>query len=86
MRKVTVALLASAYVCLALTAALLIWRNGGGWAAGTAVLIGALGLLFGVHGLFARQLGDGGLKSELANLREAWWRPSPPTPCNARRI
>jgi len=71
MRKVTVALLASAYVCLALTAALLIWRNGGGWAAGTAVLIGALGLLFGVHGLFARQLGDGGLKSELANLREA---------------
>ena len=35
------------------------------------MLIGALGLLFGVHGLFARQLGDGGLKSELANLREA---------------
>jgi len=71
MRRVTVALLASAYVCLALTAALLIWRNGGGWAPGTAVLIGALGLLLGVHGLFARLLDGGGLKAELANLREA---------------
>jgi len=71
MRRVTVALMIGAYVCLALIAALLLWRNGGGWAAGVAVLTGALALLFSAHGLIARALGDGALKAEIANLREA---------------
>jgi cyclic-di-GMP phosphodiesterase TipF (flagellum assembly factor) len=43
MRKVTEALLAGAYLCLALTVALLVWRGGGGVGAGVAALAGTLG-------------------------------------------
>ncbi len=34
MRKITIALLSAAYLCVALTAAVLLWRSGGGWGAG----------------------------------------------------
>jgi len=71
MRRVTGALLAGAYLCLALTAALFLWRSGGGWGAGLAGLVGVLGLLFALHGLIARNLANGQMQSELANLREA---------------
>jgi cyclic-di-GMP phosphodiesterase TipF (flagellum assembly factor) len=71
MRKVTVALLAAAYLCLALTLALLLWRGGGGWGAGVAGLVGALALAFAIHGLVERALDAGSLRAEIAALRDA---------------
>jgi cyclic-di-GMP phosphodiesterase TipF (flagellum assembly factor) len=71
MRKITVALLSAAYLCLALTAAVLLWRSGGGWGAGLSGLIGTLGLLFALHGLIARGLDRAQLAAEVAAVREA---------------
>jgi cyclic-di-GMP phosphodiesterase TipF (flagellum assembly factor) len=71
MRKITVALLSAAYLCLALTAAVLLWRSGGGWGAGLAGLIGTLGLAFALHGLIARSLDRAQLAAEVAAVREA---------------
>jgi cyclic-di-GMP phosphodiesterase, flagellum assembly factor TipF len=71
MRKVTEALLASAYLCLALTVALLVWRGGGGAGAGIAALVGTLGLAFALHGLVGRGLEQTGFSRELRSLREA---------------
>ena len=34
MRTLTLALLTGAYICLSTILAVLLWRNGGGWAAG----------------------------------------------------
>ena len=71
MRKVTVALLSAAYLCLALTAAMFVWRAGGGWGAGVAVLLGALSLALCIHGLVLRVADNARLRSELASVREA---------------
>jgi cyclic-di-GMP phosphodiesterase TipF (flagellum assembly factor) len=71
MRKITVPLLAAAYLCLALTVAVLLWRSGGGWGAGLAGLIGALGLAFALHGLIARSLDHAALSAEIGAVREA---------------
>jgi cyclic-di-GMP phosphodiesterase TipF (flagellum assembly factor) len=71
MRKITVPLLAAAYLCLALTVAVLLWRSGGGWGAGLAGLIGALGLAFALHGLVARSLDHASLSSQIGAVREA---------------
>jgi cyclic-di-GMP phosphodiesterase TipF (flagellum assembly factor) len=71
MRKVTEALLSSAYLCLALTVALLVWRGGGGVGAGIAALAGVLGLAFALHGLVGRGLERSGTGRELRSLREA---------------
>jgi cyclic-di-GMP phosphodiesterase, flagellum assembly factor TipF len=71
MRKVTEALLAGAYLCLALTVALLVWRGGGGAGAGIAALVGTLGLAFALHGLVGRGLEQTGFGRELRSLREA---------------
>jgi cyclic-di-GMP phosphodiesterase TipF (flagellum assembly factor) len=71
MRRVTNALLAGAYLCLALTVALVVWRGGGGAGAGLAALIGTLALALTLHGVVSRGLERGGLQRELANIREA---------------
>ncbi|QUD87684.1 flagella assembly cyclic-di-GMP phosphodiesterase TipF [Phenylobacterium montanum] len=71
MRKVTTALLAGAYLCLALTAALLIWRGGGGWGAGVAALIGGLGLALALHGQVSRIMERGRQSGDLADVRDA---------------
>ncbi|MDR3509987.1 MAG: EAL domain-containing protein [Caulobacteraceae bacterium] len=71
MRKVITALLAGAYLCLALAAALLIWRGGGGWGAGMSALIGGLGLALGLHSYFARAVETSALRNEIADVREA---------------
>jgi cyclic-di-GMP phosphodiesterase TipF (flagellum assembly factor) len=71
MRKITVAFLSGAYLCLALTAAVLLWRSGGGWGAALSGLIGALGLAFALHGLIARGLDRAQLAGEIAAVREA---------------
>ena len=71
MRKITVALLSAAYLCLGLTAAVLIWRSGGGWGAGLSGLIGTIGLAFALHGVISRSFDRAQLSSEIAAVREA---------------
>jgi len=70
MRRLTLALLSGAYLCLSLIVALAIWRNGGGWGAGLAALIGGLALCFTFHGLIERAL-DSGSDRQVSDLREA---------------
>ena len=71
MRRLTLALLCGAYLCLSLIVALTLWRNGGGWGAGVAALVGGLGLCFAFHGLIERALDGGAMRSDLDTLREA---------------
>jgi len=71
MRRLTLALLCATYVCLSLIVALTLWRNGGGWGAGVAALVGGLGLCFAFHGLIERALETGQLKGEVDAVREA---------------
>jgi cyclic-di-GMP phosphodiesterase TipF (flagellum assembly factor) len=71
MSKVTVGLLAAAYVCLASTLAVLIWRSGGGWGPGLSALVGGLGLAFAVHGNLRGQMDVDSLSSDLSTLRQA---------------
>jgi cyclic-di-GMP phosphodiesterase TipF (flagellum assembly factor) len=71
MRKLTLALLSGAYICLSLITALLVWRIGGGAGAGAAALVGALGLCFSLHGLISRGVDGGQLAGEIAAVREA---------------
>jgi cyclic-di-GMP phosphodiesterase TipF (flagellum assembly factor) len=70
MRKVAAPLLMGAYLCLALIVALILWR-GGGWSAGVAGLIGALGLAVAIHGWIDRALSARSLRGELEAVREA---------------
>jgi cyclic-di-GMP phosphodiesterase TipF (flagellum assembly factor) len=71
MRRLTLALLCGAYLCLSLIVALTLWRNGGGWGAGVAALVGGLGLCFAFHGLIERALESGVMRSDIDTLREA---------------
>ncbi|HVK42892.1 MAG TPA: EAL domain-containing protein [Phenylobacterium sp.] len=71
MRQFTSVALSATYLCLALIVALLLWRNGGGWAAGVAALVGGLGLCFAVHALIAQSLKIRALRSELDSVRTA---------------
>jgi cyclic-di-GMP phosphodiesterase, flagellum assembly factor TipF len=71
MRKLTLALLSSAYICIALITAVLVWRIGGGAGAGAAALVGALALCFAAHGLIARLGQAGELTGEIEAVREA---------------
>ena len=71
MRRLILALLSGAYLCLALIIALSLWRNGGGWGAGVAALVGGLGLCFAFHGLIERALETAGLRRELDAVRQA---------------
>jgi cyclic-di-GMP phosphodiesterase TipF (flagellum assembly factor) len=71
MRRITVALLCATYVCLSLIVSLTIWRNGGGWGAGLAALVGGLGLCLALHGLIARELRGGDLRGEIEAVRDA---------------
>ncbi|MGA0606367.1 EAL domain-containing protein [Phenylobacterium sp. VNQ135] len=71
MRRLTLALLCATYLCLSLIVALTLWRNGGGWGAGVAALVGGLGLCFAFHGLIARAMDSGAIKGEIEAVREA---------------
>lgn len=65
------ALLCGAYLFLASTVAVLLWRAGAGWGAGAAGLIGTLSLAFALHELIGRAMDSAGLRRELEQLREA---------------
>lgn len=71
MRRLTLALLCATYLCLSLIVALTLWRNGGGWGAGVAALVGGLGLCFAFHGLIARALESSAIRGEIDAVREA---------------
>ncbi len=71
MRRLTLALLSGAYLCVALIFALLMWRNGGGWAAGLSMLAAGFALCYTFHGLIMHSLENGALRRELENIREA---------------
>jgi cyclic-di-GMP phosphodiesterase TipF (flagellum assembly factor) len=71
MRRLTLALLSGAYICISLIVAVLVWRVGGGAGAGAAALIGSLGLCFAVQGVIARLGQNGDLQGEVAAIREA---------------
>src|SRR5438105_1794313 len=69
-RLITLALLCATYLCLALTVALTLWRNGGGWGAGVAAFVGGMGLCFAFHDLIARALESSNILGEVGALRE----------------
>jgi len=71
MRRLTLGLLVATYLCLALIVAFSLWRNGGGWGAGVAAMVGALGLCFAFHGLIGRALESGELRAEIEAVRDA---------------
>ena len=71
MRKITVALLSAAYLCLALTAAVILWRSGAGWGAGLSGLIGVLGLAFALQSVVTRSFDRAQLSGEIDAIREA---------------
>jgi cyclic-di-GMP phosphodiesterase TipF (flagellum assembly factor) len=71
MRRLTLGLLCATYLCLSLIVAATLWRNGGGWGAGVAALVGGLGLCFAFHGLIERALETAEIKGDVANIREA---------------
>lgn len=71
MRRLTLALLCATYLCLSLIVALTLWRNGGGWGAGVAALVGGLGLCFAFHGLIERAVETGALRGEIEAVRDA---------------
>ena len=71
MRRLTLGLLCATYLVLSLTVALTLWRNGGGWGAGVAALVGGLGLCFAFHGLIERALEMAALKGEVGDIRDA---------------
>ncbi|HUO12972.1 MAG TPA: EAL domain-containing protein [Caulobacteraceae bacterium] len=71
MRKLTLALLSGAYVCLALMAALVSWRIGGGAGAAASGFVGALAICFAAQGLVSRGAETRRLEDEIGALREA---------------
>jgi cyclic-di-GMP phosphodiesterase TipF (flagellum assembly factor) len=71
MRRLTLGLLCATYLCLSLIVSLTLWRNGGGWGAGVAALVGGLGLCFAFHGLIERALETGQIKGDVDTIREA---------------
>ena len=65
------ALLSGAYLFLASTVAVLLWRAGAGWGAGTAGLIATVGAAFALHNLIGRAVESAELRRELERVREA---------------
>ena len=71
MRKLTLALLSGAYICLSMITALMVWRMSGGVGAALATMVGALGFCFSLHGLIGRSLESGQMRGDLAAIRDA---------------
>ena len=71
MRKLTMALLGGASICLAVTIALLIWRVGGGWVAGAAGLAAGLGLALSLQGVVRRSMDQTSLQRDFEALKQA---------------
>ena len=71
MRKLSLALMIGAYLCIAFTAAFLLSRQGIGLAAGAGVLAGLFALLIAGHVLFTRGFDIAEVRRELGLVRDA---------------
>jgi len=71
MRKITGGFLFFGYLFLSLTIGAAIWRAGMGAGAGAAGVLGALGVLIGLHAVIAGILDRRALRKEVAKVREA---------------
>ena len=71
MRKLSLALMLGAYLCIAFTAAFLMSRQGLGLAAGAGALAGLFALMVGGHALFTRGFDVAAIRRELVTLRDA---------------
>jgi cyclic-di-GMP phosphodiesterase TipF (flagellum assembly factor) len=71
MRKITLALLCSAYLFLSLIVADLMYQGGGGWGAAVAALLGSLGLAFALQSVIAQVSLRATLEAEIEVVREA---------------
>ncbi|HEY5411400.1 MAG TPA: EAL domain-containing protein [Caulobacteraceae bacterium] len=70
MRKLTMALLGGASICLAVTIALLVWRVAGGWVAG-ATAFALLGLGLSLQGVVGRSMDQKSLQRDFEMLKQA---------------
>lgn len=71
MRRLKLALLTGAYLCLALIVSLLLWRMGATPAVGLSAFIGTLGLCFAFHGIIGGMFDNAQLKLDIETVREA---------------
>ncbi|MFY8209151.1 MAG: EAL domain-containing protein, partial [Caulobacter sp.] len=71
MRRLMLALLTGAYLCLALIVSLFLWRTGATPTVGVSAFIGTLGLCFAFHGLIAQALMGAALRVDIDTIREA---------------
>ncbi|NGM49817.1 EAL domain-containing protein [Caulobacter sp. 602-2] len=71
MRRLKLALLTGAYLCLALIVSLLLWRMGATPAVGLSAFIGSLGLCFAFHGIISGMFDNAQLKLDIETVREA---------------
>ena len=71
MRRLMLALLTGAYLCLALIVSLFLWRMGATPAVGVSAFIGTLGLCFAFHGLLGQTFLAAALRGDIDTVREA---------------
>jgi cyclic-di-GMP phosphodiesterase TipF (flagellum assembly factor) len=71
MRRLKLALLTGAYLCLALIVSLLLWRTGAAPAVGLSAFIGMLGLCFAFHGLIGSAFESVRTRMDIETVREA---------------
>jgi cyclic-di-GMP phosphodiesterase TipF (flagellum assembly factor) len=71
MRLLTMATLSAAYMIMGLLAGAVLWQAGGGWGAGLAASLGALGVLIAVHAMIAGAFGQQSLKRDVGRIRDA---------------
>jgi len=71
MRRLKLALLTGAYLCLALIVSLMLWRTGAAPAVGLSAFIGTLGLCFAFHGIIGGVFGNAQLRLDIETIREA---------------
>ncbi|PHY12926.1 diguanylate phosphodiesterase [Caulobacter sp. B11] len=71
MRRLKLALLTGAYLCLALIVSLMLWRTGAAPAVGLSAFIATLGLCFAFHGIIAGVFDSAQLRLDLETVREA---------------
>lgn len=71
MRRLTPALLGATYLCVSLTVALSLWRNGEGWGSGVSAFVATIGLCMALHGIIARIIENTAIRAEMDAVREA---------------
>jgi cyclic-di-GMP phosphodiesterase TipF (flagellum assembly factor) len=71
MRRLTPALLGATYLCISLTVALSLWRNGGGWGSAVSAFVAGIGFFMALHGIVSRMIENAGMRREIEAVREA---------------